>query len=303
MKNINLCAALLLPVMLWSSACRRLDLEELSGSIRFEAVVHDEDIVYSRPEMPEMVEINLYDTLTHKRSAHFYMYVDEPLDVRVEAGVYDLMAWSLGSYTTRISYSGHFDQITAETQSKGKGSESATIQPPDQIYCQVADRITIPRVPDGGGYLYRISLHLRPAFEAYCLEVTGIKGVENIRSVTHCITHQYSEWLMATGCGEGSASIGFEGIPCLSDSTIRTEFNTFGMQTDERIVLTTVIVGQDGSTLVRQNDITDQVAENDTSSTHLISVGLEAAFAPWQPGGFTPTAEEWDEYHEYFHLE
>jgi len=301
--RLCICSFVLLAVL--SASCRRIDLEELSGNVRFRATLHEEEVLYCLPEMPSMLEIGIYDTLTHKRLTRFYMSVKSPFDIRLDPGVYDMIAFSLGAESTRINFTETFSLLTAETTVTGKTSGFDVIKVPDHVYFHVEKRLNIPFSASTDS-IYVVPLHMRPVFDSYCLKMTGVKGLENARSITHYFSNQYEDVMLADSRREGTVFISFEGQPNVDEGIILTEFNTFGMHVDQPIILTTVLVAADGQQYIQNVDVSDQVFPEGGWPVHgaknLIVVDFDVTLNPLGQGGFMPKTEEWNENTEHYEL-
>lgn len=255
----------------------------LNADIDIEGDKELHDKVYGK--IPELVRACFYDVETHKLTNEFILPAEGGF-IDIDAGVYDLIVYSLGTESTRIAdtdvratgyaYTSQATKNLRITKSNGDGSTSSqeqqVIYEPDHLFVGNKADVVVP-VHSIQDKTVVIEADLTSLVESWSFEVLYVEGAGNIREADVYITGQApSKYLWDRRFPNQPATIWFQAEANVSKGHIYTVFNTFGKfpHAQNDVYLNVIVTDAAGSRYRWIFDVTDQFDNPDNDHNEII---------------------------------
>ena len=321
---------LLLAGLLLATGCHRIPMyERASGvyldlSLRTELAPDQEAALdfAAHPDLrdkvvgktPDLVRACFYDVVSHELVAEDFLPAEGGF-VNLPAGVYDVLAYSLGTEATQVSgtetrgggyafTSRTGSRIKMESTSAKSGEEpeegeddQPVIYEPDHVFSGRIVSAQVPVRPDDAQTVV-LTAELERVSESWSFEVVNVDGAERIQKVDVYITGQAAgRYLWDGRTTNHAAALGFPGEVDAAKGQIRAVFNTFGKYPQaECDVLANVLVTTTAGARCRfLYDVTEQWLDPDNTARRLVvEETMEIPGDDYQGGGFDPVVNDWD---------
>ena len=276
----------------------------LSADIDFDA---NPDLLEKiRGRLPGSVRVCFYDCVTHELAAEDYLPAEGGF-VNVPAGSYDLMVYSLGSESTRVSETGSRAGAYAYTGGSGSkvrtragdggeaGTEYPVIYEPDHLFAGCIPGVVIPVHADIDRTIV-LECEMTTILETYTFEVKFVEGAGRIREADVYITGQApGKYLWDRRFPAKACAICFRSRIDAEKGHLFSVFNTFGKLPGLRsdVYLNVLATSQDGARYQWTFDVTDQF-DNPDNTGHEIIIEEQIFIPEGGTGGFMPTVGDWN---------
>lgn len=307
-----------LALLVLAPSCRRIPLHDaLSGvylklDIRLQAITPEDFDPEQYPlfreklagKMPRQVRACFYDFLTHELVAEDYLpagggFVDVP------AGTYDLLVYSLGTETTRVTdagsragayaFSGGSGSQIKTRAGEGTGAEYPVIFEPDHLFAGRIPDAVIP-VRSGTESPVVLETEMTTLLETYTFEIRQVEGVDRIRQADVYITGQAAgKYLWDRRFPGKACAIGFSCGTDAENGRLFSVFNTFGKLPGTRndVFLHVLASTHDGLRFQWTFNVTDQF-DNLDNTRHEIIIEEPLRVPEQDAGGIVPTVGDWN---------
>lgn len=301
-------------------SCRRIELREPHSGVYIKFNIQDEpgiismyDADYPFPDIvrgkrPQSLRVCFYDPVSHNLVAEDFLGPEGGF-VNIAAGVYDVMAYSLGTEVLRVagsesragcyaysSRAGYSINLTRSDDNENIERYSfMVIHEPDHIYVGRKADVEIPVVPEDNRIVV-IELDESPLLESYTFKALNIVGAERIQTATCYVTGQASQrYLWDSRYSNNQCAIGFDAPVDLLSGTVTTAFNTFGRfpGSSSRVFLNLLISDKSGGKYQWIFDVTEKF-DNPDNEKHEISIVSAIVIPEKEQGGFTPSVGDWN---------
>lgn len=294
MINRKVIAPALLTLMVALSCTRDPIYDEVSRyRINFE---FPDSVLYLRPVMPELIEVLFFDPATGKKVDETYMAPQGGYLYSFTPGTYNVIAFALGPSRVSVNYPKDFSLITAETNLI-QSSPVRIINAPEHFFVGTTTPAEFPFLSEADPP-YTLTIPMHSLCDSWNVTVTGIRGLQYASSLNLYVFNQAEEVALRDLSRQGISAISVSGRADLQKGTAEYPFCTFGMSPDGQILIRVVIEAQDRQTHSREFDITSQVRDP-LNTGHLIVVDFPTELSPMIQGGLDPSADEWDDHHEF----
>lgn len=312
-----------------AAGCRRIPMHERGSGVYIRISVDQsldqsmEESLVTNPslrdkvagKMPEMVRICFYDVVSHELVSEDFLpsgggFVD------IEAGIYDIVIYSLGTEVTQVSgtekRAGAFAFTDAtgvrvrphSGQAKDDGiynqvstEEQPVIFEPDHLFAGIISGAVVPVRPDDAETVV-LSADLSRVSETWTLEIPYIEGTKRIRNAEVYITGQADgRFLWDRRTTGHPCAIALESGTGVQDGQIKSVFNTFGKypQADSDVLVMVLVTTNSGARCLYVYDVTDQWLNPDNSTHRLIfEETMEIPDDDYQGGEVDPVATDWE---------
>jgi len=308
MKRMRLIVLGILLIVL-AAGCRRITLHEQGSGVFIRMSVDQNQ------DLPEMVRVCFYDIVSHDLVAEDFLpsgggFVD------IQAGVYDVVIYGLGTEVTQVSgtekRAGAYaftdatgvrvrpqsaqardDEIYAEIGTK----EQPVIFEPDHLFVGKISGAVVPIRPDDAETVI-LSADLSCISESWTVEIPYIEGAERIRSAEVYITGQADGRFLWDGRTTGHpCAIAPETRIDVQNGRIESAFNTFGKnpQADSDVLVMVLVTTNGGARCLYVCNVTDQWLNPDNSTHRLLfDQTVEIPEDDYEGSGFDPVVVGWD---------
>lgn len=293
---------LLIPILIaLASSCQRDPIQGEVSKYRIE-FTFDEDILYLKPNRPQLIQFTLYDSQTGKKmkgNNDIPMSPEGAYFVLEKPGIYDIVAVSMSSSSVKLSRTDDISVMTLLTNNISGSNK--TIQMPDHYYIGAAKRIEFPHLTESDApFVYK--LPLRSVSDSWMIEIHGLKGLEYLNSLEIRIGSQ-SEYLSVSDMmPKGNATVLVNRNYKSENGILYIPFCTFGMPEKGEVNLKIALKAQDGYIHTLNTDASEQVFDPGNKS-HIIRLEMDAELKPLEQGGLDPRSEEWNENWEHIRIE
>ncbi len=317
MSLIAVTAAMVLGALV---SCRRIELQEPHSGVyvKFDITVEPEVIGQNEPgypfpeivkgRMPQSLRVCFYDHVSHELVAEDFLGPEGGF-VSIAAGVYDVMAYSLGTEVTRVTgtesraggyaFSGSAGYSLNLTRGDSDGTAEmhsfTVIHEPDHLYVGRQADVDIPVVSAENRILV-IGLQPKTILESYTFRVAQVVGAERIQSATCFVTGQASQrYLWDNRYTNTPCAITFSAPVDVESGTVTTAFNTFGRfpGSTSRVFVNLMVNDKSGGKYQWIFDVTEQF-DNPDNEEHDIFISEPIVVPEKEQGGFTPTVGDWN---------
>lgn len=328
-------ALVLLAAGLTALSCRRIPLFDPDGGVYLELKLDTElniDLsgrvdLDANPALkekalghiPELMHVIFYDQQLHTVKYEDYLPKTGGF-VKIEPGVYDVVAYGLGTDYTRVigtesRGTGHaytdykktevFSTKTGESGEDGEDDgpriyQYRVITEPDQIYVGRAEGLVVPTRPAGEERIIHLHMDVPPLVQTYTFIAYNITGLERVQQLNCYITGQAASRYFWDQHFPTSPVVAID-FPCLVDPenyTVKTVFNTFGKIPEFTSKAIMYVTAQDtgGTWYQWEYDVTEQFNNPDNVAHEIIVT--DPIVIPDQPGGggntgFGPAVTPW----------
>jgi|GEM_PF-5399956 len=276
-------------------SCQRDPIYEAVSRYRFEFDIED-DVLYCSAAEPELIQVMFYDPQTGKKIDETYMSPGGGYLYSFQNGCFDIVAFTMGADRTDITYTKDLSLLTAETKVI-QNSPVTVINAPDHVFAGVLRSVTIPCLSEADPQ-FILTIPLKSVCDSWKVCVTGVKGLENASSAYMYLTNQTMEVLLKEWEPQGNCSIKAAGKVDVQKGIIEIPFCTFAMGKDGKTTLRVMIEANDRRVHSMDFDVTAQVTDPENTS-HIITVDFPTELLPMTQGGLDPSADEWDENHQF----
>jgi len=297
MRHLTLLAAALLSLGTIIS-CQRDPIYDSVSKYRFEFDI-DENVLYCDPPKTELIQVLFYDPQTGKKIDETYMSPDGGYLYSIQPGYYDIVVFSMGSDRTDITYTKDLNLLTAETKTL-QSTPVRIINAPGHVFTGAAGNVMIPHLSEADSP-FILRFPMKSICDSWKIMITGVEGLEYASSVWVYVFNQREEILLKDMTPTGSCAIRASGKALPSEGVLESQFCTFGMINDGQPTVKVVIEAQDGRTHSMDFDVTRQVWD-ESNSSHIITVDFPTKLLPLKQGGLDPSADEWDDNHEFIDI-
>lgn len=267
---------------------RLADETGLSADIDYDA---DPDLLEKvRGRMPERVRVCFYDAVTHALAAEDFLPAEGGF-IDIPAGTYDLLVYSLGCESTRISDGGGRTGVYAFTG----GNENAVIQEPDHLFAGRIPGVTVPVRAEMDRTVV-INCELTTILETYTLEVKHVEGAGRIREAEVYVSGQApGKYLWDRRFQNKPCAVAFRCRIDAGKGHLFSVFNTFGKLPGVRsdVYLQVLATSEDGGRYQWTFDVTDQF-DNPDNIGHEIIIDEPVTVPESGTGGLLPTVGNWN---------
>ena len=285
-----------------AAACKRIPLYEPRSGVYLKLEIQLED----GDRLPEKVRVCFYDPLTHVLSAEDYLPAEGGF-VDVPAGTYDLMVYSLGCETTRVTDSESRGAAYAYTGSPGSkvrtragdggeaGAEYPVIYEPDHLYVGCLPGVVVPVRAELDRTVVLVC-GMSTLLETYTFEARFVEGAERIREADVYITGQApGKYLWDRRFPNKACALLFRSRVDTEKGKLHYVFRTFGKLHGIRsdVYLNVLATSLDGGRYQWTFDVTDQF-DNPDNTLHEIIVEEPIVVPESGSGGFLPTVGDWN---------
>lgn len=291
--------ALILTCMAALLSCQRDPIYDEVSKYRFEFEI-DQSVLYCKAALPELIQVMFYDPQTGKKVQETYMTPQGGYLHSFQSGTYDIVAFTMGSDRTDITYTKDLNLLTAETKTL-QSSPVRIINAPGHVFTGVARSVVIPHLSEADPQ-FTLTLPLKSICDSWRVVVTGVRGLEYASNVSVYVFNQAEEVLLKDMTPTGSCAIRASGEALPDMGYIQSEFCTFGMNPEGQVSLRIVIEAQDGRLHSREFDVTDQIRSK-SNADHTITVDFPTELLPLTQGGLDPSSDEWDENREFIDIQ
>ena len=263
----------------------------------------------------EMVRVCFYDAVSHDLVSNDFLpsgggFID------IQAGVYDVVIYSLGTEVTQVSGTEKRAGAYAFTDATGVRirpqsaqakddenhnlvgtQEQQVIFEPDNLLAGKMAGAVLPIRPDDAEPVV-LSAELSPVSESWTLEIPYVEGAERIRDAEVYVTGQADGRFLWDGRTTGHpCAIAPESKMDVQNGRIETTFNTFGKfpQADSDVLVMVLVTTNSGARCLYVYDVTDQWLNPDNSTHRLIfDETVEIPKDDYQGSGVDPVVIGWD---------
>lgn len=279
-------------------SCQRDPIFDSVSKYRFEFDIED-DVLYCKAQKAELVQVLFYDPASGKKINETYMSPEGGYLYSILPGNYDIVAFTMGSDRTDITYTKDLNLLSAETKIL-QSTPVRIINAPGHVFTGVAGGVMIPHLSEADAP-FVLKLSLRSICDSWRMIITGVEGLEYATSVSVYVFNQREEILLKDMTRTGNCAIRASGKAVLSEGILESEFCTFGMIAEGATTARVVIESQSGKTYSKDFDISEQTRDQN-NSTHTITVEFPLKLLPLKQGGLDPSADEWDSNHEFIDI-
>ena len=308
-------------IVLIAGACQRRDFAERITDVNLVLKVNTQIANAGEVPMPETMRVDLYDAETGKLKYTDYVGPTGGY-IHPNAGLYDLVVYSIGTESTQIRNEDDFNQIEAFTSNvsaflkgqlakflasvaKSKAErtqtkapvEEAVVYEPDHLFVGMAHGINIPIRYEGEDDLELvIEVDAHTVVETWRVSVTNIIGLEHVRDVVALMSGQAeSHFIGKEEKSDKSVSVFFEMYKDMENNALVGRFNTFGKHPSEISFLDFDINVTDtgGEEHHFHFDVDSQFMDN--PDNHIkVEEQIEVEKPKPGGGGFDPSVEDWE---------
>jgi len=297
MRRMTVLAVLVLAAL----SCTREQLVEPEFIYRMEFVIDWDSMQHARVHAPELYRVRFYDPATKKEmvaatggGTEMLAYPDG-LDFAYFPGARTIMAHAFNAGGPQINRPEDL-QIATLTSTAIKSPSGTVIAAPVHFLVGKIDECVLPMVGEGSER-HVVRMTMRSPLDSWKVVVSGISNLLYASSITMVLEGQYEKMAVDGFVPEGRASVQFSGRLAGGQPVIDTDFCTFGVRRDSRQVLHLTIVDQANLTYTMSVDVTDQMTL--FNYDHVIRLESDFTLSTMVPGGFEPTAEEWNTVHSH----
>lgn len=300
--------------------CRHIPLMDPHTGIyiKFDIKVNP-DVIDSNPEdypfpdivrgsMPRSLRVCFYDIESHDLVAEDFIGSEGGF-INVQAGVYDIIVYNLGTEVTQVIGSASRSGVYAYTSSSGsvltmsKADENGdmlqfnypVIYEPDHLYVGRKENVEIPVVREDNRILV-IDMDMSSLLESYTVKFLNIVGADRILSAFCYITGQSPQRYLWDKRYPGNlCAIVFDAPIDAERGIIRTAFNTFGRYpySTSGVYLNFLVNDKTGHRYQWIFDVTEQLDDPDNEE-RAIDIINPIIVPEKEEGGFTPSVGEWN---------
>lgn len=316
-------------IVLIVGACQRRDFAERITDANLVLKVNTQIANAGEVPLPEIMRVDLYDPETGKLKYTDYVGPTGGY-IHPNAGLYDLVVYSIGTESTQIRNEDLFTEIEAFTSevssylkgqlakflanvARSKHQSSASKAPemekivyePDHIFVGHALGVDIPVRYEGDRDLnVVIEVDVHSVVETWNVRVTNIEGLEWARDVVAIISGQVESHFIGTDEKSGSSvSIFFEEEVDEENQALVGKFNTFGKHPHEIGILSLDINVTDtaGEEQHFHFDVDSQFMDNPDREI-VVDEPITVEEPKTTGGGFVPTVDDWENVHTDINL-
>ena len=261
-----------------------------------------------RGSMPHSLRVCFYDIESHDLVMEEYVGSEGGF-INVEAGVYDIVVYNLGTEVTRVTGTASRAGAYAYTSNSGsilnmsKADENGeviqlnypVIYEPDHLYVGRKENVEIPVVAADNRVLV-IEVDMSTLLESYTFEILNIVGAERIQSATCFVTGQSPQRYLWDKRHPGNLCAITFGAPVdVEHGVVRTAFNTFGRYpySTSGVYVNFLVNDKGGHRYQWIFDITEQFDDPD-NERHEIKIINTIVIPEEEQGGFTPSVGDWN---------
>lgn len=255
----------------------------------------------------EKVRILFYHPETHELVTEDYVNPEGGF-VDVPSGYYDVVAYGMGSSTTRVS--GLDTRAGSYAYTSGIGAtlrmtkaddpegyiDFPIIYEPDPIFVGRAENIYIPVRAEQDRTLL-IDLDMPSLLDTYSFEIPDIEGAEHIKSAEIYITGQAAfRYLWDKRLSNKNVAIFFKAPVDKDAGAIKTVFSTFGShspQIQNDVYLNIMVTDASGARFQWIYNVTEQF-NNPDNSDHRIVIQDHIIIPNGVDGGIVPDVNDWE---------
>lgn len=285
---------LLVSLLALSVGCSRDPIFDEVSKYRVDFDIRD-NALWCRKASPELIQVMFYDPASGKKVYETYLSPEGGYLYSITPGRYNIVAFAMGDGATDIEYSRDFNLLSARTKTIQTKPETV-INAPDHLLVGTLTPVDIPYLSEADP-LFRMTIPMSSICDSWKVVVKGVKGLEYTSSVSMYVYNQKAEVPIRTMQAEGSSALSTKGAPNLSEGTLEIPFCTFGMN-DGGISVRISIESLDRQVHTAVFDVTDQVTDT-SNDNHVITVEFPVELLPPIQGGLDPSADEWDDHHEF----
>lgn len=260
----------------------------------------DSDVLYCRGKQPELIQVIFYDPVSGKKIDEAYMGPEGGYLYSFTPGAYDIVAVSMGSSRTELTFTKDFNLLTAQTKTI-QSSPVKVIAAPDHMYAGVMAGTVIPFLSEADPP-FELTIPMKSVCDSWKIKVTGVKGVEYSAGITAYVFNQTQEIYLKDNRPSGNCAIRAEGRAVQDEGVFEIPFCTFGMSDTGTIRIRVDIEALDRKVHSMEFDVTSQILDV-SNREHLITVDFPTELSPMIQGGLDPSADKWDEHHEFVDIE
>lgn len=283
--------------LLLALSCTREPIYDSVSRYRFEFSFPD-DILWCKPEKPELIQVLFYDPQTGKKAAETFMSPDGGYLHAIAPGEWNIVAFGMGTTATVVDYTRDFNILSVHTTSV-QSSPVKVVNSPDHLLVCTLTNVDIPQLSEADEP-FILNIPLESVCDSWKIQVSGIKGVSYASSVSAVIFNQAAAVRLSDMALEQWSAI--KAVGTVQDSLAVIPFCTFGMPQDGRIAIRVEIEAHDGQIHSQEFDITSQV-RSPLKKDHVISVDFMTELLPLVQGGLDPQADDWQDHHENIEIE
>lgn len=256
---------------------------------------------------PEKVRLLFYDPDTHELVEEDYINPEGGF-VDVPSGYYDIVAYGMGSNTTRVSgidsragsyaYTSGLGATLRMTKSDDPDGyiDFPIIYEPDPIYVGRAENTYIPVRAEQDRTLL-IDLFMPTLLDTYSFEIPEIEGAQYIKSAEIYITGQAAfRYLWDKRLSNKNVALYFKAPVNKEDGSIKTVFSTFGShspQIQNDVYLNIMVTDANGARFQWIYNVTEQF-NNPDNNNHRIVIGDHIIIPNGVDGGINPDVNDWE---------
>lgn len=316
-------------LLLAAVSCQRREFAERITDVNLLLNVNTNVVNAGEVPLPETMRVDLYDPETGRLKYTDYVGPTGGY-IHPNAGLYDLVVYSIGTESTQIRNENLFTEIeafTSEVSSYLKGQlskflasvarsrqqnsaskapeEEKVVYEPDHLFVGHALGVDIPVRYEGDTDTdVTVEIDVHSVVETWNVRVTNIEGLQWVRDVVAVMSGQVGSYYIGTDEKSGSSvSIFFEKEIDEENQSLVGRFNTFGKHPDETGILSFDINVTDtgGEEQHFHFDVDSQFMDNPDREI-VVDDPITVEEPKTAGGGFVPTVDDWENVHTDINL-
>ena len=271
-------------------------------------------IVEKDADAPQIYMANFYNTVNGKLE---YQEIIRPLShppgmpvggyiQGITPGQYHMVVYNFDSKKNIIENENNYDYSYAHTKVLSYNGSTPIVITPDNLYVH-SETVDIKYVTGENAYI--IDCEPQLLVETWKLNVNGIKNIEKLVKMTVYVSGQVrGKYIKQKNEKvDEKVIICFDATPPTTKAgdvpeTFSINYQTYGqIENGQRILVTVIAEGPDGSTYYAQKDITEQILDPSNENKE-VDIDADFKIEERKQGGFDPSAREWDENRERWEI-